>query len=416
MHFILFICYFFLACLLISRIGFFRRSIRLPYLLLAFAVHVAAGCLHNFVAWHFYPGHGDIWYYFNESLTMKEALLSHPKQFITGVFSSKGFNLTDSSMPRMDIQYQLIQFLNLLLNFLSSGNLYINTIFISVPVFAGSVALFNTFYKVYGQVLTACAALLLPSTLFFTSVIHKDGLLYMAVGYFFYCLVHCNKPMVRIMLLLCCTILVFLTRTNVLLTLLPAAAFFLLTEKSGMKKGRAVVVIIAACIIACLGLNLVMHGGLVEAVCARQLSFQSLQGGSRLYLPLLQPSLAGFLKVLPPALLNGFFQPLPGAGGKIIYTVFSVELLLVWTCILAGSWRLFRTRDLGMNNFSITCILLALPAMLIIGYMVPFAGALIRYRSIFLPFLLLPFAQLLCSNNNGLFSHLNKQLTGRLLP
>jgi len=60
-------------------------------------------------------------------------------------------------------------------------------------------------------------------------------------------------------------------------------------------------------------------------------------------------------------------------------------LLCIWAIAAAA---LFKRS--APSPFSLCCIILALAGMLQIGLVIPFAGAIIRYRSIYLPFLAAP--------------------------
>jgi hypothetical protein len=151
---------------------------------------------------------------------------------------------------------------------------------------------------------------------------------------------------------------------------------------------------------------------LLRAVTTEQASFQMLEGHSRLTLPVLDGTPASFWQALPDAARNGFLEPLPGSGGQPLYLVFSVELMLVWVvvifAVIRNLWPKHHlpTPDLlppsasdpvsralphtGAPAFSAACITFALTGMLVIGFVVPFAGTIVRYRSIYLPFLLGP--------------------------
>jgi len=380
------------------RLRFFSSTLKPGYLVLLFSLHAAAGCFHNWIAYHYYPNHGDIWYYFEESIAMKQQLLQHPLNFFAGMFSPDWLNVTDNSKPLLDVQYQALQYLNVFLNLVSFDNFYINTLLFSFPVFAGMIALFKVFYAVFKKSLPAFCTLLLPSVLFWTAVLHKDSLFYMAIGFFFYYLLKPGMPWWRqVVLLLICVVLMILSRANALITLFPAVFFYLLAEKQRMKKSLSMAVTIGFFAIAALVFNRLVPGGILQGVSERQKDFQAMAGGSRIYLPLLEPSALGLLKVFPAALFNGFFQPLPGTGGKFIYNIFSVELLLIWALVLAGCLLLARSKANLPGSSGIVFLLFALPGLLIIGYMIPFAGAIIRYRSIYLPFLLAPFLNTMCS-------------------
>lgn len=397
MHPVIFFVYLFLLCLAVTRMRFFTSILRPRYAVLLFVLYAAAGCVHTWIAFHFYPGQGDIWIYFEQSIDMKKQLLAHPVPFITGIFSDgTAFNVTDASLPLLDIQYRLIQYINVLLDLFSFDNLYINTLLFSFPVFMGAVALFKVFYGVYRQPLTACCAVLVPSAIFWSPVVYKDGLLLAGTGYLLYFLLQPDKPRWRKGLLLLCAALLFVSRTNALVTFLPALLFYVLAEYTRAGKTRALLLTIASTVVAVIAFNALLHGGLFVRICDRQRDFQMLTGGSRIYLPQLAPTLHGFVAVLPVAMINGFFQPFPGTGGKGIYTLFSIELLLVWIIVLFACWLLIRKRIKWPGNFDVLCLLFAVPGLVLIGYMIPFAGAIIRYRSIYLPFLLAPFVHVIC--------------------
>jgi hypothetical protein len=164
-----------------------------------------------------------------------------------------------------------------------------------------------------------------------------------------------------------------------------------------------------------IALTLFIPGGLphyiLQAISDRQQEFRVLEGHSRLALPALDGSWGSLWRALPAALRNGLFEPLPGSGGQRIYWAFSLELLGIWAVIvLAGSyWLLSRKRPGSLHSFTAACLLFAFTGLLMIGLMVPFAGAIIRYRSIFLPFLLAPFLHSLHSTQ--IIKKLNKLLS-----
>lgn len=329
---------------------------------------------------------------------MKQQLLMSPKAFFTNIFSpGNGFNIVHEGRPPLEVQYKMLELINVFLNLLSFNNVYINTLLFSFPVFAGSMALFKVFYAVYNKPLPAFCAFLFPSVLFWTSVVFKDGLFYMAIGYCCYYIYTGKQIFQKTILLLLLLAIMILSRANALITLAPAIFFLLLTEKKFWGKRRALGFTIAAIAITAIIFNAILPGGILAPICERQKDFQSLSGGSRIYLPSLVPTATSFLNAFPVAMLNGFFQPLPGAGGKSIYMAFSFELLLTWAIILYACCLLIRKKTLHASNFDIFCLLFALPGLILIGYMVPFAGAIIRYRSIYLPFLLVPFINILCS-------------------
>jgi hypothetical protein len=141
-----------------------------------FALHVLVGCLHNIIAWRYYPEHGDIWRLFASSLSDRHLLATH--QF--------GQLLADNSRWTY-FSHNSVTFILTFLNFFSFDNLYIDTLLFAFPVFLGNIALYRMFRRRFpADPLTAVTVFLLPSTLFWTSCIHREGVLYMALGFLFY--------------------------------------------------------------------------------------------------------------------------------------------------------------------------------------------------------------------------------------
>jgi hypothetical protein len=123
-------------------------------------------------------------------------------------------------------------------------------------------------------------------------------------------------------------------------------------------------------------------------VVDRQLQFKVLKATSVFYIPTPEASFTGFVKFLPYAAKDVLFKPFPGEGGKLIFAVNTAEVFCFWGFFLfllirsRAHLRLKNIRPLYWSHF-----LYALANLIIVGYIVPNIGALVRYRSIFLPWL-----------------------------
>ena len=431
MHILLFIFYSLLAGYGVLRIPFIRKSgIRPAWLLLFFGGHVLLGCLHNAIAWRFYPGHGDIWDFFERSFLARRLMTADLHTFLE-------YNANWNYFTHNNIIW-----VHVVLNFLSFNNIYINTLLFSFPVFLGNIALFRVFRRRFpDDLLTALSALVFPSTLYWTSCVHREGAIYGLLGLLFYYgdwLLQ-NPPIpsrTKLRWAVYCFLLfigVIYFRPAVALTLLPALLAWVLFEKIAPR--RKALLIAGATAVALLVLVFAapaLFTPLLQSLSDRQKEFQGLEGGSRLYLPLLEPSGDSFLRVLPRGARNGLFEPLPGSGGKTIYEAFSIELLLVWGAIALAIFHKLRSRSSVSQpsrkspssspqpasasptfSFSAACLIYALPGLVLVGMIVPFAGALVRYRSIFLPFLLGPFLYSL--RRTRLIKNMNKSLTSYIM-
>lgn len=439
MFILLFILYGVILCYGVTSIPFFRKSMLRPgVLVLFFVFRVAAGCLHNWIAYRYYPLHGDIWAFFRDSFISRRVLSTDPYGYWAG----------NSALP--DLPHNIIIALQMGLNVFSFDNLYINTLLFSFLSYWGSIALFRAFNSLFhNNLLCSLPVLLFPSTLFWTSCIHTEGIVYLLLGFLFFYLdrLHEERRMIkkegitqrkrairRGLLCLLLFLLVIFFRPGIAAGLVPALVFWLLAEKYRSDKSLAyttpypTILLVASILFLILAFSGVFTP-VLQYISTRQQEFHILTGNSRLYLPVLEATWGSYLKVFPIAILNGFFQPLPGSGGQTIYLVFSAEGIVLWGIL---GFALFKTMMPGSyptGSYSsnlpdktiaatasgtpflvigITFFLFALLNLVLIGYTIPFAGAIVRYRSIFLPFLLAPALYML--RNYRILRNLNGRL------
>src|SRR5258708_4208061 len=314
MHILLLILYYILCAYGVAKLGFVRKSgIRTAILQLLFAIHAATGWLHNAIAYRFYPGHGDVWDNFEKSFMYRHRLLSQ-------------YPLWRSDNDSWShISHNGIIYIQMLLNCFSLNSLAVNTLLFSFAVFLGSVALFRVFrHRFPDDILTASTVFLLPSVLFWTSCIHREGVLYLLLGFLLF---HTDRLLTRgfnlrqaaYVLILFIGIVFF--RLAVAITLLPALYCWMAAGKRRSSRKF----LLAGIVIGILVMVLVLPAiSLPTTVAHWQKEFMDLEGHSRLYLPALNRSWDSLINVLPVAILTGWFQPLPALAGQPIYWAFSL--------------------------------------------------------------------------------------------
>jgi hypothetical protein len=406
MHILLLIVYGTLASVAIWRMPFLRKSgIRPGWLWILYIAHVLTGWLHNWIAYHYFPDHGDIWNYFTLSFLYRHRLLSEFNLF-----------LSDNSTWTY-ITHNGIVFIQMILDLLSGDDMNINTLLFAFPVFLGNVALFRVFRRRFAEdTLAATTVFWLPSVLFWTACIYREGMLFMLLGFLFYHLdrVFTNSAGRPRRPLICCVALFLLIayfRMAVAIILVPAILVWYWIDHPLRRPGRYTLA--ASLIVLLLTISAPpLREPLIRLVTTEQASFLVLEGRSRLPLPALDGTLNSIWRAFPAAIRNGYFEPIPGSGGQPIYLAFSIELLVVWLTVLLAAVYAIRPRTPrppdGGNSFTpeslpatvpgtrpatafpAACLLFALTGMLTIGFFVPFAGTIVRYRSIYLPFLLAP--------------------------
>jgi hypothetical protein len=130
-----------------------------------------------------------------------------------------------------------------------------------------------------------------------------------------------------------------------------------------------------------------------QAVVDKQQAFKTLQGNSGIELPELKPTIGSFLINTPHAISSTTLRPHPGDVKHILSMAAASEtafLLLLFFLFL-----FWRTNGVRSTSFIWFCIFFSFSFLLSIGFTVNFLGAIVRYRSIILPFLLVPVISLI---------------------
>ncbi|MEP7259223.1 MAG: hypothetical protein ABI687_12555 [Flavitalea sp.] len=404
MHLLLFIFYLIALSFLVTRSRFLSSSRLSPYVLVSvFILYSAAGCLHVWIAYHYFPHQGDIWNLYRDSLQMKKEMLADFRAFSAYYLpTSFTIDMTGKYSGWSYLQYQGIRTIHLIFNFLSFDNLYINTLLFCFVTLWGKIALFRMLDGITGgnNITVPLLAIALPGTLFWTSVVHKEGILFAALGFLSYCCWKLlnnkggGKDIAVIMLSLAA---IFFTRKILLVSLLPALALWVISAKTAYRT-KYIFLAVTIGSFALLAVLAAIHPAfdILYQLSDRQVIFQQMDGASRMKLPLLEQGWKSLLAVFPYAVFNGLFMPLPGTGGQILYAFFGLEIVMIWIIVAYTVYYLYiKKKSIWFSGFDLYCLIFSLSALLLIGYVIPFAGAIVRYKSICYPFLLIPFMKLL---------------------
>ena len=140
----------------------------------------------------------------------------------------------------------------------------------------------------------------------------------------------------------------------------------------------------------CLGIVhwLVPEFSALGEAATKQSSFIINQGETTFQIPTIGNSYWQLLFNIPYTILNPLIRPFPMDCQIILCYIASVEtyLLLIGIIILLTRFRLSRLIN---NNEALFCLFFGFLILVVIGLIVNNAGAIVRYRSIALPFLLI---------------------------
>ena len=399
---VLFCIYLIGCCFSLSRIKFIRNAKLSPKtVILLFLVKVAAGCILGFINYHFITVDTDYKRYNLLGFEEYYNLFHRPRLFFTDIFrpnyTEYGEFFGSHASYWNDLRTNIIFKVLGVMDIFSRGNYYINSLFFNFLGFFGHVALYRVFITVYPQqkMPAIIGCFLLPSALYFTSGIHKDLIIFTALSVFSYCLYFSFKQAFtakRISFLIISFLTILLIRNFVAIILLPCAITLFIAYRYALKP-----------IIAFTAMLVILFGGIsamhflssvndpLNIVVAKQQAFFQLGKATTQYQnDTLVPTLQHFAAAAPRAFRHSFLSPYPGEFSNSFMNSFSLEIMAY---LFAFVLFFFSSRKVNSSSdpFILFLLFFSCLVLLIIGYITPSAGALVRYRSIYLPFIITPF-------------------------
>ena len=368
---------------------------------------VITGCVHAWILMRM-SSLPDTIVFHREGLIEYHLLFSNPKDYFSNLFHS-GYDTGYGGIFSSANSYWNDLTSNLIIKFLSLcdifsfGNYYVNVIFYNYVIFFGAIGLYCVFDTVYAnkryQLIATC--FLLPSLLFFSSTIHKEGLIFAAIGVAVFniqtALYKTGFTASRIIYISFALCFIFLQRNYVLLAFLPAAfAWILSVVKKYPGWLTFIITYTAGAILFFTAGGLSPKLNLPMKVSQKQWDFEHLQTPSTyIMIDSLAPTFKGFASNAPQAFNHSLLRPY-FTDNKLSISLLplSVELfiyeMLVLVFIFVGN------KTATQDPFILFGLFFSLSILLIIGYTIPIIGAIVRYRSIYLPFILTP---IICSIN-----------------
>ncbi|MGE5106804.1 MAG: hypothetical protein ACM3H8_04635 [Sphingobacteriales bacterium] len=374
-------------------------------MIVLFILKVFAGVVYGYI-YRQTPDHhiyADTWRFFYESKEETDLLFNNPGKYFTDLFNNpyeKGYQRLFSGHQSYwsDLKSNFMVKLVSVFNIFSLKQYYVNVIFYSFITFFGPVALYRLYNKIFPgkNTLLFIGCFLIPSFLYWCSGLHKDGFIFSGIAFIMY---HIDKMTTeegfsfkRSLYILLCLILIFPLRNYITVALLPAITAWLLSVKWKQKKWIAfslVYFFFGTLFFTSRFINPKIN--LPLSVSMRQAEFAKLKGNSFIETTKLLPGLKSFVRNLPEALNHSLLRPYPTEIKSIIYIPAAIEVMAYLILFLLFIFK-------GKNIFNQPSVLFvfffSFSLLILIGYIIPFIGAIVRYRSLLLPFLITP---LLCS-------------------
>lgn len=378
-----------------------------------FLLRIGAGVALWAVYTYVYPDRAtaDVFKYFDDSVHMYKALPAHPGDYvrmITGIGNDAPHfrELYYKDMNNWVRHYEsdlyndahtIIRF-NAIVRLFSFGEFHVHSVITAFLSLTGLVGLYRAFVgSLHGKErLLAVAVFLLPSVVFWASGVIKESLLFFGIGLLVYqtdrALTHRIRWRDPFLLAFNVGMLFFL-KFYVVLSLLPALLLFA-WARTRPKPTLLLKAVVIYGVLITLGLNMqsVLPGwDILHILMMKQRDFVGLAiqtgSGSFVMPELLSPDLWSFARQAPKALLMALAGPLihPSGGALGAVSVIENALLLAFLLVCLTHRRPWREVE---RSLVIAIILYVVVLGLVIGWTTPVMGAVVRYRTPLLPFLM----------------------------
>lgn len=401
----MFAAYLVLFAWLVTRVKFFTNSgINSPQLIILFLLKVMAGIFYGWIG-VFYGEMAqmiDTWAYHQESLSEYALLKSDPLEFFGNLFRNNyadgygNFLATENSWWN-DVKANFLIKIMAIFNLFSFGNYYINVIFYSFLTLFGPISLYRVMQDIFPskRVIILISCFLIPSFLYWTSGLHKEGLIFtglsLMISHFYFGFKQKSFGIGRILTILFCFLLLLILRNFLILALMPPLFAWIVSEKFRIRPLivypiTAVVFVLAFFFARKLSPEL----DFPQVMATRQAEFLRLGGGSAVEVKRLLPTPGSFAALAPQAFSLAALRPYPSDVRHLLSLAAAAEINFLLLFFLI--FLVFRKKDCPFSPFLLFCLFFSLCVLMLVGYTVNILGAIVRYRSIVLPMLVVPMA------------------------
>jgi len=372
------------------------------WLVLLFLVKLVAGAAYGYLFTKLpnYAQNADTWRLFFAGVSEKQWLLQNPGAWLADIYTPRysddaGMLATQNSLLN-DLKDVLVVKCIAIFNLLSGSRYYVNLIFFNYLFLFGQVALaivWSKVFKLQHAGIMLIAVCLWPSVLFWSSGFHRDGMLLHFLGWASWLCWNIwqakRVTLLQVLTLAICLLFILLFRNYVAVFFIGAASVAFVVHRFSMHAKKIVVVGLVLALVALLALSkLDAQFSLPTLLAERQSSFLALEGQSKMEPLPLNDSWVSLAGLLPQAVLRATMVPPIAAPFRISDLPFSLENVLWMLSILPA---IFYTKNKMTSPevnawISFTMLLVAF-TLIITGYTIPFATAIIRYKSLMWPFI-----------------------------
>jgi hypothetical protein len=392
-----------------TKFGLQRKSVLIVYLL-----HVLAGVTLSLIYTYVYPQRNlaDTFKYYDDSVHIYNLLWDAPADFarmITGYHCDnihlrpvydKMFNWYVLNNKYLYNDNRTMIRINALMMIFSGGCYYVHVFFFCGMSLIGKLFLFKAFQSVFQEKkkLLFIAVFLIPSVIFWSSGILKEGFLFLLMGIFIWSFERWSdepKSMKHLSLILLSLFGLFFVKFYVAIALLPGLISVLwIKRKSYRKPFLKTAIVHLFFVTAAVAFHIISpFHSFLNGLQWQKKSFyglaETMNSGSVVHTMELQDNFSSFFANVPEGLFNAFFRPFiwDGLHSPVIIAAALENILFLLVFFLTIKW--FKKVDAKNAAYvfffsSFTLILFTLS-----GVVTPIIGTLVRYKIPALSFMLM---------------------------
>ena len=412
--------------LAIWKLPFFGKfSLRRRSILLAYALHIAAGAVLSAIYTLYYPQRNlaDTFKYFDDSVHIYQLLWESPVDYlrmITGYHCEvpqltpvydKMYNWYVLNNKYLYNDNRTMIRINAVMMIFSGGYFYVHILFFCLMSLIGKLFLFSAFEKLFAskKAFLFCAIFLLPSVIFWSSGILKEGFLFLLMGLFVYGFERWSdepKSFKHFALIALTLFGLFFVKFYVAVALLPGLISLFWIKRKGYRKPFLKTAIVHLLFVAAaVSFHIISpFHSFLNGLQWQKKSFyglaQVMNSGSVVQTHELHDNFSSFFAAVPEGIFNSFLRPFIWDGlqpfSPVVLASALENTLLFVVFVLTILW--FKKPDDRASTYLIFFTSFTLILYTLSGVVTPIIGTLVRYKIPAMPFLVMA-CTLLWDNN-----------------
>lgn len=387
-----------------SKYFFQSKTISKQILLLGFTLKALSALLFGYFFKTGILTGGDTYLYFNDSAVVYNTLFTDPMIFLKLLIGSNDYTpvpqaiapYTDKMHFWFDSSNYFMVRVNAFLRIFSLGVYNVHAILFAFLSFIGTYNLYLFFEeKVFSKRVLQFILFGIPSIVFWTSGVHKEAIVIFALGIILYNLdrmLRASFTRRNVLYAIIGLVVLAYIRAYLLAFLLPLMTSVIIYSRMETKQPTVRTFAVAIAFFAGLALFIDYSTPNIsftnEFLTRRSYFLNTLPGNMTFDVPKTPANLQELALLLVEAIVNPFIRPLPSDCNVFLSYLAALEtvlLLFVIVTLLITT----RIKNISQNPYAIFSILFGLSILFFIGLIVNNSGAIVRYRSIAIPFILI---------------------------